>query len=1209
LWDLNRFDEALASHDRALAIRADDAEALNSHGNALWSLRRFDEALKSYDRALAIRPSYPEALYNRATALSELKRLDDALASYDEALGVQPRYADALYGRGAVMMLLGRLEDAVESYNQALAVRPDYPEALNNCGTALSKLGRLDEAVTMYTRVLAVRPDDAVARVNRANVLRRLGRLDDALANADRALAIQPDFAAASYNRGTVLQEMRRLDEALASYEKAIALKPDYAEALYRRGIILAALGRLEEAVAGWDQALAIRPHYAEALNSRGNALRDLNRFDEALTNYDRALELQPDNPWVLNNRGNAFLKSRRYQEALASYDRALAIRPDYVEALSNRACALDELGRPEEALASFERALAIRPDYADALYNRGNVLVELKRYGDALASYDRALVARLDYVEALSNRGCALKELGRPEEALASYDRALALRPDYADAVNNRGCALLDLRRFEEALASYDRSIELNPQHAEYHNNRSLLLLLLGSFDEGWREYEWRRGRTNWVKRQFDAPEWRSEPISGKRLLLYGEQGLGDTIQFARFARSLTLSGAQVILEVQPPLRGLLRRLEGEPIIVRQGEKLPDFDLHLPLMSMPFILGFTPVQGSPASPYLTVDPDRIELWSHRLSARGFRVGIAWQGNAKNLTDQQRSVPLKAFAPLGRIPGVQLISLQKDAGVEQLADLPPWMTVETLGPEFDAGPDAFLDAAAVMMNLDLVITCDTAVAHLAGALGRPVWILLKHVPDWRWMIDREDSPWYSTARLFRQSRAGDWDEVMTEVAAALARLAAQRRVHATAGDDGTLSAPVSFGELIDRITILRIKDERIADPSKLVNIRRELQLLTEARLHSACNKHDIGGLERELEQVNQELWDIEDRIRDREQQADFGPRFIDLARAVYKTNDRRAVVKRRINEIAGSALVEEKSYRPPPKADTEITARRSSPATASETGFNSDRAPVTALKNCRHGKMLFLARDRFIGRSLDVYGEFSEFEDEVFAQLLRAGDVVVEAGANIGAHTVPIAKLVGERGAVHAFEPQRVIFQLLSANVGLNELLHVRTYHAALGRERGTIRVPSLDYRAENNFGGLSLKLSGEGEEVPLFTLDDFSLPSLRMIKVDVEGMETEVLSGARGTIGRLRPILYVENDRHAHSEQLIRLIEELEYNMWWHTPPYFNPTNFAGASRNVFGAIVSVNLLCLPKEEAKKVVGFRPVVGPTDWWQQNDAA
>jgi FkbM family methyltransferase len=259
---------------------------------------------------------------------------------------------------------------------------------------------------------------------------------------------------------------------------------------------------------------------------------------------------------------------------------------------------------------------------------------------------------------------------------------------------------------------------------------------------------------------------------------------------------------------------------------------------------------------------------------------------------------------------------------------------------------------------------------------------------------------------------------------------------------------------------------------------------------------------------------------------------------------------------------------------------------------------------VTVLKNCRHGKMLYLRRDQYIGRSLNLYGEFSELEGVLFSQIVRQNEIVVEVGANIGAHTVHLAKLVGPSGSVLAFEPQRIIFQLLCANVALNELFNVRTYHSAAGRDAGTLKVPNVDYAAENNFGGLSLANVTTGEDVPVIMLDSLSLPSLKLLKIDVEGMEIDVLSGGRRLIAQHRPILYVENDRRQNSEQLIRLIEELGYAMWWHAPKLFNPDNYAKNSKNVFGNIVSANLLCAPNDMPIQIEGARMVSGPTDWWQ-----
>jgi len=267
--------------------------------------------------------------------------------------------------------------------------------------------------------------------------------------------------------------------------------------------------------------------------------------------------------------------------------------------------------------------------------------------------------------------------------------------------------------------------------------------------------------------------------------------------------------------------------------------------------------------------------------------------------------------------------------------------------------------------------------------------------------------------------------------------------------------------------------------------------------------------------------------------------------------------------------------------------------------------FDTNQQSAVALKQCRHGPMLYLPRDRFVGRSLDLYGEFSELEARVFDQILAPGAAVIEVGANIGAHTVHLAKLVGPNGNVLAFEPQRAMFYLLCANLALNEQFQVRAYRAAVGRQAGSVEVPLIDHRTDANFGGVSVGRTEHGEEVPLTTLDRFPFNALHLIKIDVEGMEIEVLLGARATIAQHRPILYVENDRRENSHRLIQLIEELGYDLHWHTPPLFNPENFAGASDNVFPGIVSINVLCVPKGRTMSLVGFRRVAGPNDWWNE----
>jgi tetratricopeptide (TPR) repeat protein len=607
----------------------------------------------------------------------------------------------------------------------------------------------------------------------RALDLQRLGRFDESLVIYDRALSRQPANPEALYYRGNALRGLGRLSEAVASYDRALALRPAFAEALNNRGNALQSLDRLQEALASYDRALALRPDHADTLNSRGAALQRLQRLDEALVSFDRALALRPGYAEALFNRGIVLQELNRLDEALASYDEALVRRPDYPEALNNRGNTLQSLDRPEEALASFDRALALNPGFAGALNNRGNSLLSLKRPAEALASFDRALALRPDDAAALHNRGNALESLDRPEEALASFDRALALRPEYADALNNRGNALRTLNRPREALASFDRALAIRPDYPDAHWNSGLASLLLGDFARGWPEYEWRWQvpALRQPVRPFGQPRWHgAEPLVGRTIFVYAEQGLGDTIHFCRYARLLAARGARVVLEVQPALKALLKELAGVHTLISRGEALPEFAFQCPLLSLP--LAFRTDLGSiPAEPhYLVPDQQRVQAWQTRLGMRtGMRVGLVWAGNPTLGNDRTRSVSLQMLTRLA-IPGVHLISLQKelrDGDREFLAAHPE---IFHLGDELTD----FADTAAVMASLDLVISVDTAAAHLAGALGRPVWILQRFAPDFRWLLDREDSPWYPSARLFRQPRFGDWDSVIDQLALALA---------------------------------------------------------------------------------------------------------------------------------------------------------------------------------------------------------------------------------------------------------------------------------------------------------------------------------------------------------------------------------------------------------------------------------------------------
>jgi hypothetical protein len=390
------------------------------------------------------------------------------------------------------------------------------------------------------------------------------------------------------------------------------------------------------------------------------------------------------------------------------------------------------------------------------------------------LASFDRAIALNPNYAEAHNNRGHQLRALGRLDEALASYDRAVAQKPEYAGALNNRGIVLGSLGRFDEALASYDRAIALDPDYADAHMNRALTKLLLGRFAEGWTDYEWRWRQAEFPSKrpEIRAPHWQGEDLTDRRLVVYVEQGIGDAIQFARYLPLVAAHGRVTFLVARKIAR-VLRSVTANVEVAHQAPADQTYDFQSPLLSLPLRFA-TDLRSIPAAtPYLHAEPALVDAWRERLGVRGFKIGIAWHASPGAGSAGERSIPLAAFAPLARLPGVRLIGLQKHIGLDQLATLPADVQIELPGEGFDDGADAFIDTAAVMACLDLVVAADTVIVHLAGALARPTWVALPYVPDWRWMLNRMDCPWYPTVRLFRQERAGDWAGVFADIAAEL----------------------------------------------------------------------------------------------------------------------------------------------------------------------------------------------------------------------------------------------------------------------------------------------------------------------------------------------------------------------------------------------------------------------------------------------------
>jgi tetratricopeptide (TPR) repeat protein len=500
-------------------------------------------------------------------------------------------------------------------------------------------------------------------------------------------------------------------------------------------------------------------------------------RLADAERAYEQVLRQHPNHFDALHMLGVVALQTQRPERAVELITKALPQKPTIAAAHNHLAKALADLGRFEDALASYDTVITLRPSFSDAYIGRASVLRHLERLDEALATCDQAIALRPDVALAYICRALILRSMQRPEDALASCDKAIATQPELAETWDRLGAALRDMNELEEALAVFEIAITQWPDFASAHMNAGMSYLQLGRADPGWSLYDWRNKHGGPVAgRTWPKPRWHGdESLAGKTLLVWSEQGLGDTIQFCRYATLLESCGARVVLSVQSRLCALLKGLGSTIEVIAEKDAPPKFDLHCPLLSLPLACGTTIKSIPSVVPYLVPEPERVMRWRQRLGSEGFKVGICWQGS-KLPIDVGRSFPLGLFHGISRISGVRLISLQKGPGSEQLTTMPAGMTVETLGEEFDAGPDAFVDTAAVMQSLDLVITSDTSIAHVAGALARPTWVALKQVPEWRWLLGREDSPWYPTARLFRQKKRGDWEDVFERLRVELLRM-------------------------------------------------------------------------------------------------------------------------------------------------------------------------------------------------------------------------------------------------------------------------------------------------------------------------------------------------------------------------------------------------------------------------------------------------
>nr|WP_041756053.1 tetratricopeptide repeat protein [Bradyrhizobium sp. ORS 278] len=658
----------------------------------------------------------------------------------------EPDHLPALHLSAILAFADGRMAEGAALLGRVFACDPNHAPAYVTLGDALAVKGEHEGAADAFGRAAALRPRDAVIHDKLGTAWLALSRLAAAETAYRQALALDPALLGAHWNLALALSRQGRLDEAEAAYRELLARDPAFPGAWRALAHVLAEFPRRDEAAAAYRHALAADPDDAGLHLGLGDVLLAQGVFNDAALHYRRACQLMPDDAEAARQLGHALHQAGRASEAIEAYRRAALLDPTNVVLLSNLAACLYGLGQLEAALAACRNALALQPGYAPAHTNLG--IIHERR--------------------------------GAMDEAVAAHRRAIAADPSYARGHANLAVALRHAGDIDAALAASHQAVALAPDDAQTRYNHAHVLLLCGDLVAGFAEHRWGRHcpELSAGMPRFDAPDWNGEPLGGRTLLLFAEYGIGDALQFVRYIPRVRAMGSSVVLQVQPAIAPLLRGLDGVTVVAR-GEPLPPFDLQLPLMDLPHIFGTT-LETIPADvPYLAADPIQVAAWRNVLGrAPALKVGVVWAGNVRHKGDHQRSLAARDVLPRLLTSGVQLYSLQKEPRPD---DAPALLDLAT--EVIDLAPllTDFAETAAAVTALDLVISVDTSVAHLAGALARPVWVLLPHAQDWRWLRDREDTPWYPTMRLFRQERPMAWNGVLMRASDELARVAAGER--------------------------------------------------------------------------------------------------------------------------------------------------------------------------------------------------------------------------------------------------------------------------------------------------------------------------------------------------------------------------------------------------------------------------------------------
>ena len=775
LQALQQGDLAGAQEHCMRLVRRDDASWDAWHLLGVIHLRRGDGAAAQQALRQALERHQVAGIWvNLGLAQKACGDLAGAEASYAKAIELAPQTAEAYNNLGNLIAPLGRTDEAIAAFRQAIACNPDYGDAHDNLARVLRLSGDLPGAIAGFRRAVQLCPNGVEILLNLANAVRATGQVDEPLQLYARALALAPQRADLHNNLGAMLGLQGQTAQAIGHFEQAAQLDARFLDAHMNLGHAYRVTGKTAQAIASFTTAQNLAPGNGDIPYHLGLLYKSTGDNALAQQSLRRALELRPDNADALNNLGILLKDAGDLPGALDCYQRTLVLQPGNVDAHNNLGVAYKVMGRFDEALACYAKAIELNPSFPEAHSNMGSALAAAGRPKEAVELLRKAATLREKFPEAYNNMGVAYMEMGRPDEAMACFLTSLQHNPDYAEANSNLAVNLVSAGQFDQAFGYYDRAIAALPHFVDAHWNRSLAYLVQGRFDVGWEAYRWRWKRPHAVRQPYPGPEWDGqESLVGKTLVMHHEQGLGDNIQFIRYAHQVQALGGRAVIHVPAEILALCRTIGPQFTVVSRPEDTGEYHFQNTMLCLPRLLG-TDLNSIPAPVgYLSADPAKTAQWQDRLRAlTGFRVGIVWRGRPEHKNDRMRSLPALQFARMLDVPGLSVVSLQKDPRPEELVAL------RSVVPGlYDAAPHLqdFSDTAAAMAALDLVLTVDTSAAHVAGAIGVKVWTLIPFSPDWRWLLHRSDSPWYPTMRLWRQQRPGEWGTVIESVRQGLAQ--------------------------------------------------------------------------------------------------------------------------------------------------------------------------------------------------------------------------------------------------------------------------------------------------------------------------------------------------------------------------------------------------------------------------------------------------